>query len=76
MSKVRITIEQCFGEVLKYWQFNSHKYNLKIGNSPVGGMYMVAVLLTNIQTCLRGNQVSEYFDCTPPSLDVYLRQFV
>jgi hypothetical protein len=35
---------------------------------------MVAVLLTNIKTCIdtEDNQVSRYFDCKPPTLVEYL----
>ena len=33
---------------------------------------MVAVLLTNIHTCLNGSQVSEAYDCIPPSIESYL----
>lgn len=33
---------------------------------------MVCVLLTNMRTCLRGqNQISTYFQTSPPTLDEY-----
>lgn len=46
---------------------------MRAGHSLVGALYLVAVLLVNIQICLNGNQVSEWFQCTPPSLDEYLQ---
>jgi hypothetical protein len=74
MSSVRITIEQLFGRTLNLWALNGHKYSQKIGNSPVAAHYLVAVLLTNIMTCIsdRDNQVANYFNCKPPTLVEYL----
>jgi hypothetical protein len=74
MSTVRITIEQLFGCTLNLWASNGHKYSQKIGNSPVASHYLVAVLLTNIHTCIGSsdNQVSYYFQCKPPTLQQYL----
>jgi surface polysaccharide O-acyltransferase-like enzyme len=71
MAKVRISVEQVFGLNVWMWAYNNFKYGMRAGHSPVGALYLVAVLLVNIQTCLRGNQVSEWFQCTPPSLDEY-----
>ena len=34
---------------------------------------MVSVLLSNIWTCLRGNQTSLRFACSPPVLEDYLQ---
>ena len=57
MSQLRISVEQGFGKVVNLWQFLSYTKAHKLGLSAVGGYYMVAVLLTNIHTCLRGSQV-------------------
>jgi hypothetical protein len=77
MSTARITIEQLFGHNLRLWGQNSFKNAQHIGNSLVAPPYIVGVLLTNIQACLRGgNQVSAYFDCLPPSLEEYLKSIV
>ena len=75
MSRVYITIEQIFGLVLNLWAINGYKYSLKVGHTPVASLYMVSVLFTNIRTCLRGNIVSQYFNCIPPSLEEYLGAF-
>lgn len=73
MSGQRIVVEWAFGLVTKYWGFNSYKPAHKPGLSPVAGYYIVSVLLTNIQTCLKGgNQISDKYRLSPPSLERYL----
>jgi hypothetical protein len=37
-------------------------------------MYVTAVLLTNAHCCLYGNQTSEAFGLSPPSLEDYFGQ--
>ena len=55
------------------WASNTHKYSQKIGNSPVAACYLVAVLLTNIQTCISDeNQMAKHFECKAPTLVEYL----
>ncbi|KAK9481996.1 hypothetical protein V1527DRAFT_522331 [Lipomyces starkeyi] len=74
MSGVRIAVEQLFGLVLNKWAYNGYKYVLRQQSTAVAAHYMVSVLLTNIPTCLEeGNEVSQSFGCTPPSLDDYLK---
>ena len=38
MSKVRISVEWLFNEIIKYFAFLDFKKNLKIGLSPLGKM--------------------------------------
>jgi hypothetical protein len=71
IAKVQISVEQIFGLNVRMWAYNNFKYGIRARHSPVGALYLVAVLLVNIQTCLRGNQVSEWFQCTLPLLDEY-----
>ena len=71
MAKVRISVENVFGLNVRIWAYNSYKYGLRAGHSPVAALYLVGMLLTNIQTCISGNQISQYFECTPPLLDEY-----
>lgn len=78
-SRVRIVIEQLFGEVTKLWESNNLKIQQKIFLSPVSMHYIVSVILTNIYTCIQGsNIVSRYFDTEDlvPDLDTYLQQHV
>lgn len=71
ISESRIIIEQFFGILVRDWSFNAYKHNLKIGKSPIAGIYMISVLLVNIRCCMSGNQISELFDIQPPTLDEY-----
>ena len=71
MSKVRIEVEHGFALVTNNWRLLKAEWKLRVFLSPVGRYYRVGVLLTNALACLRPNQVSQYFDCTPPSLEDY-----
>jgi hypothetical protein len=73
MSALRISVEHGFGKVMNLWRFNAFSRDLKIGLSPVAAYFIVAVLLTNIHTSLRGSQTSVQFNMQPPPLDEYLR---
>lgn len=73
MSGVRVSIEWFFGIVKRSWSFIDWNKKHKILLSPVANMVKVSVLLTNCGTCLRGgNQISEFFNCSSPTLDDYL----
>ena len=72
MSKVRVSVEWVFGDIINYFKFMDFRKNLKVGLSPVGKMYLICALLQNCRTCLYGNQVSSFFDCEPPNIDTYL----
>jgi hypothetical protein len=70
MSRVRITVEWGYSRVSRLWQHINFKDNQKVFKSPIGAQYMVAVLLTNAITCIdRGNEISDYFGCAPPTLE-------
>jgi hypothetical protein len=73
MSSLRISVEHGFGKIMNLFSFNGYRRGLRIGLSPVGSYYMMAVLLANIHTCLQGSQTAEKFGIDPPSLDDYLR---
>jgi nuclease HARBI1 len=73
MSSLRVSVELGFGKVLQQFAFLDFAKDQKIFLQPLKKYYYVAVLLANCQTCLRGrNQVSDIFDCHPPSLEEYL----
>ncbi|KAF0706797.1 hypothetical protein AaE_013942 [Aphanomyces astaci] len=77
MSRVRISVEWSFGQVVQYWPIVDYKKKMRIGNSPIAKMYKVAVLLTNCITCDRGqNTNSVYFGMMPPSLEAYLHAVI
>jgi hypothetical protein len=71
IAKVRISVKQVFRLNVQMWAYNNFKYSIRAKHSLVGALYLVAVLLVNIQTCLHSNQVSKWFQYTPPSLDEY-----
>ncbi|KAH9151349.1 hypothetical protein AeRB84_006020 [Aphanomyces euteiches] len=75
MSSVRVSVEWCFGAIMRYWAFLDYKKNLRIFLSPVAKMYLIGVLFTNCLTCARsGNQTSRFFRLDPPSLERYLNE--
>ncbi|OJD28029.1 hypothetical protein ACJ73_00559 [Blastomyces percursus] len=72
MSERRIAVEYGFSWVQKYWSRSSYHLSNCIGISAVGSTYLIACLLANIMTCLRGNQISKDFNCPPPRLHEYM----
>ena len=72
MSRLRIEVEHTFAIHANSWQLFTKKSIMKIGSSPATAYYLVAVLLSNITNCLRGNQTSKRLNVAPPILDEYL----
>ena len=68
MSKVRISVEWLFGNVIENLKFSDYRKSQKIGLSSIGKMYSVSALLTNARTCLYQNHCSNYFDLDPSFL--------
>ena len=72
MSSARIAVENSFGITRNLWTAHAFNKHMKLGLQPVAAYYMVAVLLTNCYTCIRGNQTSGRFMMRPPTLHQYL----
>jgi len=72
MSSVREAVEWGFGKIVNNWAFVDFSKNLKVELQPVGDYYLVAVLLTNIHTCMNRGIVNDYFGSNPPSIGDYL----
>ena len=72
MSALRVSVEYGFGKILQQFAFLDFKKNQKMYMQPLKEQYFVAALLVNCQTCLRGNQVFEYFMMSPPTIATYL----
>ena len=72
MSKVRVSVEWVFGEIVAFFKFCDFKQDLKIGLSPVGKTYSVCGLLRNAITCLYGSNTANYFGIEPPALQFHL----
>ena len=71
MSKVRVSVEWIFNDIINYYKFLDFKKNLKIGLSSIGKMYLVCALLHNARACLYRNNTSTFFDVEAPSLEEY-----
>ncbi|KAH9152369.1 hypothetical protein AeRB84_005198 [Aphanomyces euteiches] len=77
MSAVRVSVEWGFGIVLKLWTMVDYKGGQKIWSRAVGKQYAVAVILTNLHTCVKKrNQISSYFGVNPPDLQSYITSAV
>lgn len=73
MSQSRITVEWSYHMVLRSWTALDFKRNLKIFKSPIAAYYVVATLLTNIQSCLATyNDITLYAGTSTPSVEAYL----
>ena len=74
MSQSRIQVEWGYHMILRSWTSLDFKRNLKIFKSPIAAYYVVAALLTNVQSCLNSyNDVTLYSGGTTPSVEDYLR---
>ena len=73
MSAVREAIEWSYKDIKQLWSSQDFKRNLKVRMAPISLLYKTAALLTNFKVCMKhGGQVSEYFQCDPPSLERHL----
>ena len=61
MSQTRVLVEWLLNKIKTYFKFVSLKSQMRTGLSAAGKIYCVCVLLQNAETCLRGNQISEFF---------------
>lgn len=71
MSRVRISVEWLFGDIVNYFKFVDCKKTQKTSLSAVGKMYIVCAILRNAMTCLYGNFTSDFFDIDLPTLQDY-----
>lgn len=72
LSNLRIAVEHGFGKITRLWSFTDMKRVHRTGLQPTAAYYFVMTLMTNLHTCMHGNQISEKFDLDPPSVDEYL----
>ena len=75
LSKVGISVEWVFGDIVNYFKLTDFKKDVKVGLSAVGKIYTTCALLQNALTCLHGNNTSAFFDMQPPDLEDYFRLF-
>ncbi|KDN35135.1 hypothetical protein RSAG8_11823, partial [Rhizoctonia solani AG-8 WAC10335] len=72
MSKLRQSVEWGFGNVANNFAYIDYDKGLKLGLHPVGQLYLLSILFTNIRACLYSNEISHKFQCPPPTIDDYL----
>ena len=71
MSKVRVSVEWVFGDIINWFAFLDFKKKLKIGLSPIGKMYIICVLLANARAYLYGNTTPAFLNLDTPDVDEY-----
>lgn len=75
MSRMRVTVEQAIGHITQQFSAMDFSRTERKGDGEVCKKYLVACFLRNCMTCIRGgNQISDYFGCYPPTLDVFLEE--
>jgi nuclease HARBI1 len=73
MSAERIGAEWSFGKMVNLWPFLDYRKKHKVLLSPVGRLFAVGNVLTNMHTILSGgNIVSRRYGLEPPSLEAYM----
>ena len=79
MSRVRESVEWGYQLITANWQYLDFTRTQWVRQQPIGMIYFVGALLTNIHSCLYGNIVYDFFRKTynvpalrPPMLEEYL----
>lgn len=74
MKSIRICNEWTYGELCQLFPYMDWKHNFQImcANSTTTTVFYVCSILRNCHACLYGNQTSNYFKITPPSLEWFL----
>ena len=72
MSRARVSVEHAIGNVCNLFPALDYKREEKMGITPIALKYTVACIMRNFITVVRGsNQISDFFDCPPPSINEY-----
>jgi hypothetical protein len=74
-SPMRTCVEWGYEKVVRHWAYIDFKKQMKMELVRMEAMWLGAFWLTNVVTCVRGgNQISEFFELPPPTLEEYLRK--
>jgi hypothetical protein len=65
-------VEYGFGKIIQLFALLDFKKNQKLYMQGIKEHYVVAAILASCHTCLRRSQVSTFFCCNPPDLELYL----
>lgn len=71
MSANRIAVEWSFGKTLRLFEDCRWIGHQRVFQNAPSTAYMVATLLTNAHTCMRGGQIGKKFGLEPPLLEDY-----
>lgn len=66
LSSCREVIEWDYGDVGTTFSYVDYKKRLKMRKSPVGLVYLTAMIMRNAMVCLRGCNTSKYFNFNIP----------
>jgi len=72
MSSCRVSVEWLFGQQILQFSSLDWLIRCKVLASPVKEAYLNACFLTNLLNTRYPNIISQYFECTPPTLEQYL----
>lgn len=62
ISKIQISVEWSFGNIIQQFAFNDFKKNLKLNLQPVSKYYLVSILFMNIRTFYYGSEITKYIN--------------
>ena len=72
MKLPRLTVEWGFMRVTQLWPAFQRPAFLQVYRQPLGQMYAIAVLLTNLRTCMTGrNLISDFSRAHPHALRTF-----
>jgi hypothetical protein len=73
MRRPRLCVEWAFAHMANHWVFIKHSHNLRMQLSPIGRLYPLCALFSNIQRCIgRRTSTGGYYNMPPPTLHQYL----
>jgi len=75
LSKARVSAENLFAEISRYFKIVNQMNMNESLRSSVGQCYVVAALLTNCHSCLYSNPVNSLFDTESIPLETYLADY-
>jgi hypothetical protein len=74
MSSARVSVEHAIGHVVSTFPALDFVRTARNKQTLHGQKYLVAVIMRNLMTCIRGaNQISDFFGCRPPTVDQFLQ---
>lgn len=75
MKAPRVSIEHLIGQPFGLFKLMKMKDSIKLFNLNQGRLIKFANILSNLRNIVRPNQISQWFQVQPPSLDEYLENY-